>query len=339
MNAAQNDVLETATTWCLRLAEGRLSSEEDEQLRQWLNADDVHASVFDETVAAWRAFESYEEAPTLMSVRHAALGEYGRHQNSRWRDAAKLHRRLVGSIAVGLCTVLVVGLVLIHDAMPDRYHTAKGERRTVALEDGSRLLLDAGSDVTVEYNGGRRDLQLLQGRASFSVSHDPTRPFSVSAGDKTIVATGTEFTVELLGATNEVRVTLLQGGVDVLGDRQPTLPEAARNRVRLARMSAGTELTSVLGTSSFSVKRIDPNRAMAWEDGLLAFDNELLPVAAERVNRQSATQVVLDDPTVHSLRLSGTFSAGDTAAFVEGVTGVLPVVANTREDDIVFTSK
>src|SRR3546814_14684556 len=49
---------------------------------------------------------------------------------------------------------------------------------------------------------------------------DPLRPFSVAAAGKIVVATGTEFSVELLG--RETRVILYEGHVAVLNGSAAT---------------------------------------------------------------------------------------------------------------------
>src|SRR3546814_17633087 len=93
------------------------------------------------------------------------------------------------------------------------YATTTGEQRTVALDDGSRVVLDTGSDLKVQYGRRERRLTLLRGRADFRVQHDSDRPFVVLVGDASVTATGTRFqvrTADDAGAGN-----LLEGEVVV----------------------------------------------------------------------------------------------------------------------------
>src|SRR3546814_16920388 len=85
------------------------------------------------------------------------------------------------------------------------------------LDDDSRLSLDANTRVRVKYSRAGRQLWLEEGRARFEVAKDPLRPFSVAAAGKIVVATGTEFSVELLG--REPPVILYEGHVAVLNGR------------------------------------------------------------------------------------------------------------------------
>jgi len=194
----------------------------------------------------------------------------------------------------------------------------------VMLADGSRLSLDAASAVQVRYDGERRALRLLAGRARFEVAKDPRRPFAVTAGDRMVVATGTAFSVELLKA--EMRVILYQGSVSVIEDgpvdqapRHVLLRD--RGRMPADRMLVpGASLIVPAGASAPArLETVDMARSASWEQGQLVFSDEPLGVAVERVNRYSTGKLAVEDPGTAALPVSGTFNAGDTEAFTEGV--------------------
>src|SRR3546814_7213537 len=89
------------------------------------------------------------------------------------------------------CLVLAVGMGyhrwrLAEEVAPIMYATTTGEQRTVALDDGSRVVLDTDSDLQVQYGKRERRLTLLKGRADFQVQHDTDRPFVVLVGDASV---------------------------------------------------------------------------------------------------------------------------------------------------------
>src|SRR3546814_18419265 len=103
-------------------------------------------------------------------------------------------------LLVAACVCLIfAGITIWRTQQPQVYATGLGERRVVMLDDDSRLSLDANTRVRVKYSRAGRQLWLEAGRARFEVAKDPLRPFSVAAAGKIVVATGTEFSVELLG--------------------------------------------------------------------------------------------------------------------------------------------
>lgn len=336
---ANDGPVERASTWCLRFAEGRLPEVEDAQLRAWLAESAYNAAAFEAVASVWRAFEDFPASRDLIALRHAARVHFGRTQNSRWRLIALQRRWLMSAVAcVGL--IASTGALLWLHLSPDCYRTGLGERQVVAMGDGSQLMLDAESRVDVRYRRDRRELWLRRGRATFQVARDPLRPFIVAAADKLVVATGTEFSVELV--SHEVRVVLYQGGVDVLSKNSDVvrpMPFGGSDHAKqrpLAKMEPGNELVAGIDDASIWSHAIDPTRTRAWESGQLAFNDEPLATAIERVNRHANPQIVVGDTTIALLRISGTFAAGDNAAFVKGITGVFPVRAVASGDSVVL---
>ena len=213
----------------------------------------------------------------------------------------------------------------------------------VRLEDGSQLSLDADTQVEVRYSRDRRQLVLRQGRARFQVARDPLRPFTVSAGSRTVVATGTEFSVELLSA--QVHVILYEGSVEVLSREADIaiLPTAAGPSPASAadprdlRLAPGQELVAGLASAEARVHPVDAVRTRGWESGQLTFNDEPLGQAIERMNRYAGSHALAaGDAASASLRISGTFSAGDNEAFIEGITGVFPVTVREEGARYVF---
>jgi transmembrane sensor len=232
--------------------------------------------------------------------------------------------------------VASISLVLWH-GHGDTYRTAVGERRVVTLADGSRISLDASTTVEVAYNGERRALRLLAGRAKFDVAKDPRRPFTVSAGGKMVVATGTAFSVELV--QSQMQVILYEGAVAVLenspGDQPPRHLELAAARGAADNvLKPGRILIAPLDGPSVTVAPVDPVRSLSWEAGQVTFSDEPLSIAAERMNRYSRGKVTIEDEATGRLPVSGAFNAGDTEGFIDGVS-TLYRLRKTRSGDSV----
>jgi transmembrane sensor len=318
---------EQAALWCVRLADDDLSRAEHEELQAWFDADETHRGLLDDAVTAWRAIEEQAASPGMIALRGEALEDLRRAQRERWARPAQ-RPALWTALAASLVVAVAAG-VAWRASLPDVYRTTEGERRIVELADGSRASLDSATVLKVKYESGRRRLWLDSGRAKFSVAKDPLRPFSVAAGDKLVVATGTVFSVERL--TGQMRVVLYEGHVAVLDDK--TGRSETPVPIRIGAVPAEKLLTPdhelVTSTSSDAtvVSPTDPARARSWENGQLVFQDEPMDLAVERVNRYARDKLRIGDPGVGRLRISGVFTSGDTGAFVDGVTAVLPVHA------------
>jgi transmembrane sensor len=339
--AGEQARLNEAGAWCLRLAEGELPAGDRMRFDAWLDADPANRSAFDDAVGVWRGMEAAASSPDLIAIRRAALDSFQRANKARWSFRLSHQRRAAVAMAACLGMAVVVAASWLHLA-PTTYQTGGGERRGVMLDDGSKLSLDAATRVDVHYFGDRRELKLKAGRAKFDVAKDPLRPFSVAADDKLVVATGTQFSVELL--RRQVHVILYEGHVAVLAKpsgraRPAPLRLASRNTPADQWLTPGRELIATQDRTDAQVRSTDVGRALSWEGGQLIFADEPLAAAVEQVNRYSTDKLEVGDAAAGAVRINGVYAAGDTTAFVEGVTGVSPVQVREAQGHRVFFAR
>ena len=311
---ADDGRLHEAAAWRLRLTESGQRTTPEFQV--WLR-DAANQKAWDHVSQAWNFFDDVAQTPEGIAAREIALDAA-----APIRSSQAGFRRLASAIAAALLVAAVItGGSYWWTSRPDDYRTATGERRVVTLSDGSKLSLDANSEVTVRYGKHDRSLHLLKGQARFDVAHDKQRPFSVVAGNQKVIATGTAFNIDMAGP--KVLVTLIEGHVMVLkNDGSSSTAEWAH----AVELRAGQQLKAApAGTPEIAPANIQ--RVTAWTTGQLMFDNEPLASVVERVNRYGGTQIVIADSRVGDMKISGVFNAGDAAGFVEIVTHYLPVKA------------
>lgn len=320
---AGETIEEQAAEWCFKLADGPLVETERAEFEKWLEVDYRNRAAFDQMISVWHWTDAIAGMPGFLSLRAKALTAMEDAQEKeevaprRWRffDFRNI-------AAVAMLVLTAIGSFWFFVDWPDEYATAVGQRKLVQLDDGSRVSLDASSKIAVSYSGDRRSIVLEQGRARFAVSKDPLRPFTVTAGDRTVVAVGTEFSVELL--RDEMRVLLYEGAVEVVGPgkKQGSSIETNPN---VEELQPGDELVANLHGGSAKIATIELDRSLAWERGRLDFVDEPLARAIERMNRYSDTPISIAEPSVGRHRINGVFDAGDTHTFLKGVTALYPV--------------
>jgi transmembrane sensor len=334
--------LEAASAWCIALSDGELSAAQRTRFTDWLETDAANRVAFETVAELWDGVAEISISPATLSLRRDALAAFEHRRRNR--------RRLPSPQRLGpIAAVLLVGFLLSVGgawwvSRPDVLETGTGERRVIVLSDGSTVSLDAASRVRVRYSGHQRRLWLDRGRAKFGVAHDTDRPFTVAAAGRLVRATGTQFSVELLGGG--VHVVLYEGRVTVRsietsqpsGASQPS-QEPSGTQTAEAVLTPGQELTSVTEAQAPTVATIDTVRSLAWEGGQLIFVDEPLASAVERVNRYSPTRLVVDDAATANVRVDAVLAAGDTEAFIEGVTGLYPVRALRTPGAVHLASK
>lgn len=325
-NGVDLPLLEAAAFWCFRLADGTMSAEDQAAFENWLAQSAACRRAFDDTARAWRGIDEIRTQQSLLDLRAAALADLGAANRKRWSSPRSLWRPLIAMAASLLVAVLGYG-VYSYSAFTT-YLTHTGERRLILLDDGSRLSLDADTSVKVRYTHARRELQLVHGRAKFNVAKDSFRPFTVTAGRRIVVATGTEFSVELLA--RQMHVILYEGLVNVV---TPPARQAAGGSLGMALETAlvpGRELIANLANDQLRVQPSSLGDTLSWESGFITFADEPLGSAVERINRYTAAKFAIGDAETGHLLVSGVYPTGNTESFVEGITGVLPVRIELR---------
>ena len=339
--------LEQAVAWRIRLTESPELFREG--FSAWLASDPANEQAWRAVQTPWLFLGEQSASPGVVRLRRSALVHAYNALRSNWLRA-KLRRPPV-RLAAAACILLAFTAGLIWwQHRPLVYRTGPGEQRSVRLADGSRIVLDASTEVTVRYTADARSLALVRGQARFDDVHDPLRPFTVTVDGRKVVATGTAFDVNLIGS--ELQVTLLKGHVVILpagASVKPFLPTDAPgvnphmadvavtgippNLDRIA-LDPGEQLVMAAHAPP-RVARVDVRRVTAWQRGQLVFRNEPLEQVLTRIDRYIPEPIVAGDAQTANMRISGVYQEGDVDGFVGTITHYLPVQAHVRSDGTV----
>ena len=295
-----------AAAWLARLRSDSPAPEDRAGFQSWLDDDDRHGAAFETVTAVWDL-----------------TGGLDVDRPMRAPSPARSNRRAVLA-GVAAAFVVAVGSGIWFSDRGKTYATALGEQRRVVLADGSKVTLDTGTQITVRFRGNAREVSLDKGRAFFDVAHNPKRPFVVSAGKAEVVAVGTAF--DVTRGRDLVSVILERGRVNVF--------PRGRSGKRYS-LAPGDRIAM---TDDGRVWRDRPNlfMALAWLHGRLGFDHESLAGAVADMNRYSAQRLVIADPAIAGLPVSGLFNAGDNEAFARALETLFPVKADIEPGEILL---
>ncbi len=165
-----------------------------------------------------------------------------------------------------------------------------GERTTLALNDGTRVVLDAGSQLLYpeQFADGSRQV-VLQGQGYFQVTRDASRPFIVTAGKGEI---------EVLGTAFDVRSW----------DGSPMIVSVETGRVKFGLVGGGANRfvvleahqSSTLGTdgSPTPPSTVDVTRRLAWLRDEIFCDDVPLSDVLDRLRRWHDVEISVSDPAL-----------------------------------------
>jgi transmembrane sensor len=245
---------------------------------------------------------------------------------------------------VGLVTAtLVLGLFLGRSIPPswDRrpemetadLSTAIGEVRRETLGDGSRIVLDTDTQMSADLKGDQRRIELKRGRARFTVAHDASHPFIVTAGSYEIKATGTVFDVNLQGG---FKVQLLEGAV-LIGKRG----DFARPNARpLFELRPGQQLSISDGQAGKAEPVSARGSDAQWVNGVRTFDAAPIRQVISEANRYSVTQIRLADTAIGDREIFGEINIRDTGAVAQTIADYLQLrVDRSQSGMLVLTAE
>lgn len=222
------------------------------------------------------------------------------YRETELKSASMLSRRWILAASI----VLLLGMTAAffqRSIRYQRFQTGNASTKTVHLEDGTRVTLNANSNLYVPRLGfGKSHRQvLLEGEAEFVVSH-------TSDHKRFIVKTDDDFEVEVLGTEFVMfarqrgkKVTLSKGSVKVHYQQGKGLALRPGEMVSFDNRDSKLQLKKVS----------DPQVQGAWKNHQFYFDDTPLSEVAEVIQDHFGVKVVLADSNIRERRLSGYFKA------------------------------
>lgn len=247
--------------------------------------------------AAWDAAERLRASPPPIAP-EAVAGPAGRVEAlfTRRRTMAVLAG---GSLLAALSTIVVEKLTAV-----DRYRTEIGQQRTVVLADGSLVRLNTGTTVEVAMRAGERSVHILEGEALFEVAPDARRPFVVHAEGAVVQAPGTHFNLRIRSQLVELTVTR---GTVAVRDGDGAVHEVAAGNGAAVRDGL---------VARTSLDRGVLRQRVGWARGVVDLTGVSLGQAVEEFNRYRPRPVVIGDPRLALLGVSGRYRTSASALFI-----------------------
>ena len=206
--------------------------------------------------------------------------------------------------------------------------TNVGQRDSLTLDDGTRIVLAPGSRlaVAVGFADGDRSVE-LEGAAYFDVQHDKEHPFTVHAAGAEIRDIGTRFTVKTDGIGG-VSVSVTHGIVAVreLASSTPTAVE----------LHAGDRGIVSVGNVAVSRGAVTDDE-LAWTRGQLNYRDAPLSEVQADLRRWYGINLVVADSALSRLTVTMQVQQ-DQARVISTIAAVLGADVEQRGDTVILRS-
>jgi transmembrane sensor len=347
--AASERIEEAASRWFARREGGTWGEADQAELEAWLAKETAHRIAYIRLEAAWNYAARMKAlgagVPAGVIPERRMWGDQiffkglandgypsvvapapiepteprGKGRRSMWAVAASVVLALAATAWVWTTGMWAAG---------DRYSTRVGAINIVPLADGSHVTLNTDSRIRVDLEQKRRRIELDRGEAFFEVAKDSTRPFVVVAGDKRVIAVGTKFSVRREG--NDILVAVAEGKVRVetsnaLGGSDVPLLAAGD----VAQVTANEVLIREHAEAAVE-------DALSWRKGYLVFRGKTLADAVAEFNRYNTRKILIEDPSIASIRIGGTFQPNHTEGFLWLLENGFPITVERKEHEAVL---
>lgn len=286
-------VAEQAVQWLMKMQQGPLSPRQQVAWQHWLEEHSEHQR-------AWEHIQRVNQRLRGLSspLAHAALNA---PTSSARRQALKL------LLILGAGSAVAWG-VRERDLLPPLladYRSPVGQRRTIALDDGSQLQLNTASSADVQIDGEQRLIRLLEGEMLLTTP----KAFQVRTAQGLLSTSGARLNVRQFA--DRTQVAVFEGSVRLNPDRGSPLTLASTRQL------------------SFSAHDISPPQALdansgAWADGMLVAAHMRLADFLAELARYRHGQLKCE-AKVADLLISGTYPLDDSERILDLLEISLPV--------------
>ncbi|WKN44184.1 FecR family protein [Tunicatimonas pelagia] len=184
-------------------------------------------------------------------------------------------------MAIAASFILMVGLVYVaYDYLANKElpsvvyesivkETKNGQKLTVFLADGSKVILNSGSKIsyTKPFQPNQRAV-ILEGEAFFEVVKDSLRPFQVISGELTTTVLGTSFNVMAYPTDSLFSVSLATGKVRM---GYESIGESLNPEVY--HLAPGEQVHYDRNQRNASKELFDTDKVLAWKAGVIYLEN------------------------------------------------------------------
>lgn len=233
--------------------------------------------------------------------------------------------------------------------------TKNGSKTSLVLPDGTKVWLNAGSQLDYDKNYGNKLREVsLVGEAYFDVVKNPERPFLIHTRKMDIKVLGTAFNVKCYPGEKTTETSLVHGSIEVtLKDRQEKIMlkpyekliinnddntvaqgQGQPNKNQPAHLQSEKPIISV---SHLTYMPADSTVIeTAWVQNRLVFSGETFEEVALKMERWYNVKIDFADESAKQYRLTGNFEKETSVEALNALKLVAPFVYTLKNNEVVI---
>lgn len=212
-----------------------------------------------------------------------------------------------------------ISIKLKPDNQFNKLSVPTGGSYQLTLEDGTVVQVNAASELSFPTHFKKHLRQVrLQGEGYFRVKSNPQSPFNVLLGTLNVQVTGTTFNIRAYEAEKNIRITLVEGSVNVREGQKV-----------LATLSSGEQFTYQKTTGEYNTTQANISAITGWTEDKFVFRNEPIGTIMAELSRWYNVEISVSED-IQDIRYSGILSRK------QPLTDILNILQLTNELDFKF---
>ena len=284
---------EQADYWLTLLESPLANAEHRRDFQAWLDSEPAHRVAWQKAQIFWQRLDDFSD--DQVAEIEQGLAEHTSTVTNGNVVKLPARRRFAINllpIAASLLLAAVLNFAFMGGYFAD-YRTAMAQQQLLQLDDGSTVLLNTASSLSVDYSAAARNVS-LNGEAYFTVAADPSRPFTVHTAGGEVRALGTAFDVKQID--DDLSVIVYEHAVRVVS-KQGQVVE---------RLQQGQRVSYYDGQLD-AIESVNLRQAKAWQRRQLIFAGQPLAQVVEELNRYRSGRIVILDKDLAAHRVTGVF--------------------------------
>lgn len=200
-----------------------------------------------------------------------------------------------------------------------KFATEKAERKSFVLPDGSKVVLNAESHISLSDHFNEKDRVVeLSGEAFFDVTHDTSRPFVVKTNNMDVQVLGTAFNVKAYDGDETSETSLIRGSVELSLKKEHKKVTLSPNEKYLLRTSdsktnnqtAASSPLSIVASGLLPVRVSQKDTAIvevSWTENKLVFVDEPFEALVKQLGRWYGVNIEIVDPALKNISFTASF--------------------------------
>lgn len=293
---------------------------ENKIIYEWMQASPDNRDAFLQQKKAWDLV-SFEEINNQINIKDDHLKVISRIALQQRKEKVSIWKSLSIRISAAAILILLIGLPLavyfltrenISNTL-NQIEVPFGSRMSITLIDGTKIWLNAGSNLRYDnnFNKGNRKVY-LEGEAFFDVTKNKSLPFIVNTSDINLNVLGTAFNVKCYKDEGTIETTLVRGSVMIeskshtgqsvttmLKPNEKAIFIRDKGRILLSNLKKISSETEKLNLSKkderrqllsisekMVIKPVFVEEDISWKDGYFLVNNESLEALMIKLSRR-----------------------------------------------------